>query len=317
MTQQYIRAISLVVGTTGGAGLDLSALRVTFSVQNATAQTPKSLIARIYNLSKETAATVQREFTRVILSAGYQDAPGVLFNGQIRQTKLGRESATDTFLEITAADGDEVYSTGIISQTLAAGATSVDVFREIVSAGGPLGLTAGTPPPATIKSIRPIVLHGAIRDLCRTLAASTGTSWSITDGALNFTPLRPVSTAPQQAVVLSPSTGLIGIPNQTIDGIEGTCLLNAQIKIDGYVKLDGSLINAGSVDRNVMGTSGGNLVGTGSNQSVAGLSPSGTYRVVFVEHEGDTRVDAWYTTFIGFADDGNAKAGNAALTAVP
>ena len=315
MTQQYLRAVSLVVGTAGGSGLDLSALRVEFTVTHPSVQTPKLLVARVSNVAKSTAATVHAEFTRVSLSAGYQGAIGLLFQGAIRQTKYGRSSPTDTYLDIIAADGDKAYSTGFVNQVLAAGWTAADVFREIVTAGAPLGLTAGTPPPVTVRGIRPKVLFGPIRDICRNLAASTGTSWSITDGALNFTPLQVAAVPSQQAIVLSPSTGLIGIPHQTIDGVEATCLLNPQIKAGSYVTIDKSLIAAAQVDVSYSAMQGGNLSPDG--KSVIGVSPTGTYYVDYVEHFGDTRGGPWYSVISCHAADANAVQGNAKLTAVP
>ncbi len=318
MTQQFLRACSLIVGNASGQGLDLSTLRIDFTVTHATVQTPKVLSARISNVSRATAGTVQQEFTRVILSAGYQGALGKLFDGQIRQTRFGRENPTDTYLDIIAADGDQAYSQGFISQTLAAGWTAGDVAREIASSASGLGLTMGTPPPDTGQAgIRPKVMFGPIRDHARVLATSTGTSWGISDGALNFAELDVAAHPSQQAAVLSPSTGLIGIPRQTIDGLEATCLLNPQITAGSYVKIDTALIAQAQVETGYGGVNGGNLVGSGSQQSVAGLSPSGVYRVVFVDHYGDTRGDSWYSTLSCYADDGNAVQSNANLTAVP
>lgn len=318
MTQQYLRDASLVVGNASGQGLDLSTLRLDFSVMHASVQTPKTAIIRVTNVSKQTAATIKGEFTRVSLSAGYVGALGLLFQGQVRQFRFGRENPTDTYFDIIAADGDQAYSTGFISQVVDKGWTASDLSKQIAAAASAQGLSAGTPPPATGQAgIRPKVMFGPIRDHCRVLAASTGTSWSITDGQLNFATLEVAASPSQQAVVLSPSTGLIGIPKQTIDGLEATCLLNPQIKAGGYVKIDSQYIAAAPVDTSYAAVQGGNLQGAGSNQSVAGLSPSGTYRVVYVDHYGDTRGDPWYSVMSCYADDGNAVQSQAGLTAVP
>jgi hypothetical protein len=320
-TRQYLRSASLIVGDASGNGLDLSALRLVFTVRHSSVQTPRTLEARISNVSKATAGTVQKEFTRVILSCGYNGALAKLFDGQIRQIKFGRESPTDTYLDIIAADGDQAYSTGFINQTLAAGWKAPDIQSQIVAATSGLGLTAGTPPPDTAAGVRPKVMFGPIRDHCRILARSTGTSWSIEDGALNFAPLNQpsgASTQSQNAIVLSPSTGLIGIPKQTLDGVEATCLLNPRIKADRYVKIDSSLIAAATVSTDYQAVKNNpNQVENGSSGYIKGLSPSGTYRVVYVDHIGDTRGNDWFSTIVGFADDGNAKMGQAGVTAVP
>lgn len=317
MSQQYLRAASLIVADAAGNGLDLSTLRIEFSVTHASTQTPRTLAARIWNVQPKTAALVQKEYTRVILSAGYEGSIGKLFAGSICQFKYGRESATDRYLDIIAADGDQAYSQGFVSQVLDAGWTAGDVHREVVSAASGLGLTAGTAPTSSQAGIRPKVLFGPIRDHCRVLAASTGTAYSITDEQLNFGALQVATTPSQQAVVLSPTTGLIGIPKQTIEGVEATCLLNSKIKADSYVTIVKDLIAQASVDTASGATNNGNLAGSGSQQSVAGLSPTGTYRVLFVDHYGDTRGEPWYSSVTCFADDGNAVMGQAGLIAVP
>ena len=335
---QFIRAASLIVGNASGKGLDLSQLRLQFNIRHASVQTPKVLEARIYNVSRQTAASVQKEYTRVILSAGYQGNIGKLFDGQIRQIRFGRENPTDTYLEIIAADGDQAYSQGTISQSLAAGWIASDVHRELVAATAEAkqlmaagtaagtqemqaqGLTAGTPPPDSGAGVRPKVMFGPIRDHCRVLAASTGTSWSIVDGALTFAPLSVPKDQPREvkATVLSPSTGLIGIPKQTIDGIEATCLLNSRLKADGYVTIDTGLINQAQVSAAYGAVQANpNQVEAGSNSYIAGISPSGTYRIVYVDHVGDTRGNEWYSTVACYADDGNAKMSDENRTAVP
>ncbi|MCH4090718.1 hypothetical protein [Acetobacter sp.] len=45
MTQQFIRAFSLVVGDASGSGLDLATLRVTFNITHGTTETPRILSA--------------------------------------------------------------------------------------------------------------------------------------------------------------------------------------------------------------------------------------------------------------------------------
>lgn len=319
MTQQFLRAASLVLGNSQGQGLDLSTLRLDFTISHSTVQTPRTAMIRVTNVSKNTAAKVQKEFTQVSLSAGYKGAIGLLFQGEIRQFRYGRENPTDTYLDIIAADGDQVYSQGFISQVIDTGYTSTDVFREIVAAGATQGLTMGDAPPSNGQAgIRPKVIWGPIRDHCRVLGTSTGSSWSITDGRLNYATLQVALAPTQQAIVLTPSTGLIGIPKQTIDGIEATCLLNPKIKAGSYVLIDRQYITAAPVSTDAKANlANPNQTERGSNSYIAGLSPTGTYRVVYVDHYGDTRGDPWYSVMSCFADDGGAKQLGAGLVAVP
>jgi hypothetical protein len=121
--QQFLRKIGLVV-TAGSSGLDLSNMRIVFKVfQVDLPSTPNHATIKVYNLSDDTAKSVQKEFTAVRLQARYEGGSyGVIFNGTIKMVRRGRDNPTDTFLEILAADGDVARNFGIVNTTLAAGA---------------------------------------------------------------------------------------------------------------------------------------------------------------------------------------------------
>lgn len=321
--QQYLRTISLTVGISdqqllrnvradaevnpnfltqpsSQEPLDLSPLRVVFSIVAASASTPRQLNVRVYNLSQATAGKIQAEYDTISLSAGYQGRNGLLFAGAVQQKRYGRENPTDTFFDLFASDGYEILANGFISQSLAAGWSYADVYREIILAGAPLGLKAGTVPPDQPKGIRPLVLYGPLRKVMETLAKNLGLKWQIHDNILTFilpSVADPQIKEPQMVVtsessisavtVLSPSTGLIGIPAQTLDGIEATCLLNSRIKPGSLVKIDRSLITAGKNDLAVSAVN-----------PYPSIAKDGIYRVMWTEHEGDTRGEPWFTHLV-------------------
>ena len=112
---------------------------------------------------------------------------------------------------------------------------------------------------------------------------------------------------PGEAVVLTGRTGLIGWPDQTEAGISARCLLNPAIKCQGLVKIDNKSINQTQVVENTFGSFGGESVGEGETGGVshfpsrqdfrmfASVTEDGYYRVLVVEHVGDTRGNEWYT----------------------
>ena len=108
--QQYIRNASLIVADAQGNGLDLASLRIVFKVKKSSAQTPNSAIIRVYNLSDNTAKQIREEFQSVTLQAGYQSNFGLIFKGNIKQVRFGRENSTDTYVDIAAGDGDQSYN---------------------------------------------------------------------------------------------------------------------------------------------------------------------------------------------------------------
>jgi len=292
MADQYLRKVSLVVADQSGSGLDLSELRIKFVVKQWDIQTPNSLSARVYNVSDQTAQLVKDEFTRVVLQAGYDGGNyGVIFDGTIVQARRGRESATDTYLDILAADGDEAYNFAILNASLAAGATPKDradlsfkaMAEHNVGTGYIADLSGGGLP-------RGKVMFGMARDELRKIAATTGTTWSIQDGKVQIVPV--TSYLPGEAVVLTARTGMIGLPEQTADGIKVRSLLNPRIKSAARVQIDNKSIQNAELD----------LRYTAIN-FFPRVTDDGFYRVIAVDHSGDTRGNDFYSDMICIAVD--------------
>ncbi|MGH8431847.1 MAG: phage protein, partial [Solimonas sp.] len=136
-TPQFGRKASLIVGLDSGDAIDLSELRVVFSIRRGDLQTPNSGRFRVFNLAPDTARRVQKEFTRVVFQGGYEGNFGILFDGTIKQVRRGRASQTDTYLDITAADGDSAYNFAVVNTTLAAGSTPADHVAAACTAMNP------------------------------------------------------------------------------------------------------------------------------------------------------------------------------------
>lgn len=304
MSRQWLRKISLVVGSNAGSGLDLSPMRIKFSTKKGDLQTPNTADIRVYNLSPDTANRVQKEFTRVVLQAGYQENFGIIFKGNIKQVRRGRENGTDTYLDIFAADGDAAYNFSTVNQTLAAGSGQKDVVGVCAGAMQQHGVTQGAMPELAGPQLpRGQVMYGMARDYMRTSAQSTGTSWSIQDGQLTMIPR--TGYLPGQAVVLTAKTGLIGTPEQTQEGIRAKALLNPQIRIGTRVKIDNNSILRAKIDMNY----------TAINMTPK-VANDGFYRVLMAEYQGDTHGQDWYVNITCLALDDTVPAALAAKGAV-
>jgi hypothetical protein len=284
---QYPRLCTLLVANNQGKALDLSAFRIKFSVKRSNAQTPNVADIIVYNLSSSTAILLQQQFTRVVLQAGYQGNYGVIFAGNIKQTIIGRDSGTDTFFRIIAGDGDLAYNFAIVNQTLGPGATFQSQVNAAVSAMAPMGTTAGgnTQVPAGTVLPRGKVLYGNARTYLRGVANSTNQSWSIQDEKIVFVPNN--AYLPGTAVVISSETGMIGTPQQTLEGVNVKTLLNPKIQISTRVQLDNKLVARLAINLAVPGT---------ASAIPAPLTTNGVYYVLVVEHTGDTRGVDWYSS---------------------
>lgn len=143
---QFGRKVSIIVGQDAGAALELSELRVVYDIKRGDLQTPNSARFRVYNVSETTRQRIEREFTRVVVQAGYEGNFGIIFDGTIKQVRRGRESQTDTYLDITAADGDSAYNFAVVNSTLSAGSAVSDHVQVCSRAMAQYGVTLGYTP---------------------------------------------------------------------------------------------------------------------------------------------------------------------------
>lgn len=291
---QWLRACSLVVADSGGQGLELGELRVTFSTKKGDTETPNSAEIRVYNLSEATMSRMQREFTRVVLQAGYQSNCGVIFDGSIRQYRKGRENGTDAWLEITAADGDKAYNWAVVNTTLAAGSKPADRVKACQDSFAAKGMQAGYMPDLGGNALpRGKVMYGMARKYMRGEAAGTECSWSFQDGKMTM--VKNAGYLPGEAVVLTHETGLVGTPEQTNEGVKVRCLLNPKLKVNGRIKLDNKSVQQAKTDLKA------------GAQRPPKMDSDGFYRILKVEFCGDTRGNDWYADMICVGLDDTSK----------
>ena len=291
-TDANVGRVCKLVVSTGSQGLDLSEFRINFHVKAADTQTPNMAYIRIYNLAPSTRASIIQTCRSVLLQAGYTNNYGGIFQGNIIRFKQGKESNVDSYLDIIAADGDEGYNFGVISQSFAAGSNTIDHVYAIAAQMGinvdksvatalsnPMGATGGIQPRGT-------VLYGMGRALLTDIARDHNARWSIQNGTLIM--VLNTGYLPGQAIVVNSQTGMIGIPEATDNGIQVQIELNPLVQIGGLIQLNQDSIST------YPNMSAGYL--TDSTQ-VRGIAPfyaatvstDGFYRIMAVEHEGDTR----------------------------
>ena len=128
------------------------------------------------------------------------------------------------------------------------------------------------------------------RDVLRDVSRSTGTQWSIQNGVVQTVPVN--SYLPGDAIVLTSQTGMVGVPEQTVDGIVITALLNPQFQVAGRVQIDNASI-AQTLDTSGFYVPYDSFTGF---QYLAKIAPNdGTYRILVCGHQGDTRGNEWYS----------------------
>lgn len=285
--------------------LDLSDMHVTFEVRAEDVQSPTNARIRVENLSRGTVSEIQEQYSRVVLQAGYYGAAfGVIFDGTVKQFAKGRSDAKTTYLDILAADGDLAYNYATVNTSLAAGSTPQQRLNTVISTLGAKGVKPGDVVIPNTGGILPRgkVLFGLTKAAMRQLTQDQDSSWNISSGRVNVTPLQAYTQ--QEAVLLNSKTGLIGRAEQTEDGVRARMLINPRVQVGGLVQIDNASINQ-TQQAPEFALPAGQLpydryVGV---QMLADVAADGLYRVYVVEYRGDTRGHEWYADLTLLAVD--------------
>ncbi|MFC4421131.1 hypothetical protein [Cupriavidus pampae] len=361
----------------------------------------------MFNVSDATRHRIEREFGRIVVQAGYEGNFGIIFDGTIKQVRRGRENQTDTYLDITAADGDSAYNFAVVNNTLSAGSTAADHVQVCTRAMVQFGVTLGYTPFGNPTSSKPTaadiadqqakvgaarkpldakqseqlallgqvkdlrvraeelsqagdqageiallrqaqgllgqvdqlekevnslylpawqredaklkamqasaalpdppvasrqglprgkVMFGMARDFMRWTARTEQTVWSIQDGKVIMVP--ETSYLPGEIPVITAETGMIGMPEQTQNGITIKMLTNPSVKIGRLIRIDNASVQRYEYSLNV-----GQKEQNERIQKQAKLQDDGFYYVMIAEHSGDTRGKEYYTDVFCLAAD--------------
>ena len=284
--RQYLRKFQLIAQDEDGQGVDLSEFRVVFTVNKRFTSTPNDAIVTIYNLSEQTKQRfLKNEFTKLFLQAGYEGNFSLIITGDIKDKRAGIENGVNTFIEVAIADGDKALNNSITSVTLAAGSTPKDHIDIYAKDFANYDITEGTINTGATDAYslpRAKTIFGQTSFHARNTGRSIGSDFSIIDNKIQY--VLSDSTIDEEAVSINTSTGMIGSPQQTIEGINAKCLLNPRIKVNGQVFINQEDVILAPVD--------GLLLNAKPSVSV-----DGHYKIQWLTHSGDTRGNEWSTSF--------------------
>lgn len=292
MTRQWIRKVRLVVGN-GSEGVDCSDLRIRFAVRTQDVNYPWQADITVTNLSNATANRIRNEYKEVYLEAGYEDGSEEIFRGEVIQVRgPGRETPTDTYLNIQAAASQRAHSYAVVNKTLAAGHTFRDQVDAVLEAMKPFGVTAGyIADLGDTKMPRGRAMFGMARNQLRAICMATGASWHIAGTKLNI--VKNNESLPGSAIVINSETGMIGMPVQTIEGVEARCLLNPRLKVGGLVQ-----INEASIQRARLNITTNNSYVVEKTILDRNIDSDGIYKILQIIHTGDTRGTEYYSDIL-------------------
>jgi hypothetical protein len=254
-------------------GVEITATRVAFKIEKDFAKEPNTCELHLTNLNQGARHELTRNPLFVHVSAGWEDNGGVqlLFTGDLRHGQSVKDgSEWDTVLQL--ADGGRAFQHARISRSYKAGTSALTVIRDAArSMGLALPQNLETSPALTRSFPTGIQLHGKTSDELTQLLQPYGYRWTIQNGRL--TVLKDDDVEPNQAIVISQETGMIGAPefgrpekNGRPPKLSGRAFLNPAIA-------PGRLLNVRSA-----------LV-------------TGIFRVDRVTHVGDSHGSEWVTEF--------------------
>ena len=257
------------------AGVRVPGLRVRFNVTRDVTGKTNRMTCEIFNLKEATRNRMAVDKPRVVIDAGYTDNLGSLFNGVGVRVSSTKES-TGYVTEVEGKSGLGVL-TGTVNKSFAPGtpftqilcalaeATELDARRAIAT----INETSFTAKERIAR--HGFMLSGRLNKILDQLSNTFDFTWTVQNGELII--LTRDGTVLGDAVLLSPGTGLVDSPEEVFDEkrpnkhiIKGTSLLQPRI-------IPGSLLQ------------------------MQGAQVSGRFKVMKVQHTGDTHGEQWHTNF--------------------
>lgn len=311
MSVNWRRHFELQLSASNGETITLSDFKVTFEIDCPQAAGWRVATIRIFNLNRDTQnKIINRQYNLVQVIAGYKGAQetatgenyGLIFAGELRFTFAGRDkdNPTDTFTLIQARDGHQAVMNAVVHDTLGAGYAAEHTNTLMMRSFAAQGLTQGQRPalPATTFP-RGKVFYGMTHDYMNDFAAQCRATWQIVNGKVLLVPDENYIYDP---VVLNSDTGLVGMPEQTMNnGVNVRCLINPRIQPNGLIHLDQALILHKEYASADIANAKGYLTPTAGNnapEDKQSLATDGLYVVTSIKYTGDTRGTAWYMDMI-------------------
>jgi hypothetical protein len=276
MAQNFDRQYRFSAGQAGGAGFEVGTadpvgLHVYFNVQKVDASTANTSKITLWNLNPAHLAALNEKDCVVTLRAGYGSNMPLIFVGTITHIETVHDGS-DRMTEMEAIDGRVVLRDTFVSLSYK-GKTNTKKIME--DTAGQMGVAVTFSYNAEFSDYPDGFSYiGPAKTVLDKTCAPTGLIWEIQNGVLQVK--RKFDTMSREVYVISPSTGLIGIPKKLTKSAENdtdkpeigweiTYFMNGAIGVGDYVKIESETV-------------------------------TGFFRVDTVEHDGDNLEGDWLST---------------------
>ena len=224
-------------------------LRVQFSVSKGISGSPNTFEIKLWNLNAGHRNALGKELQSVTLEAGYVPPEGggnlgIIAKGAIRDYQHDREGP-DIITTVSCGDGDLAYRKATISKTIPKGTPIPDVVETIYKEMEKQGIKKGEWKfPDDIRTLkRPYSMCGACTRELDTLGRGNGFYWSMQNEVLEIIPGDGNLSG---SILVSPSTGMIGAPTITDNGVKVKALLNPEARPNRLVTIESQMLQMNS-----------------------------------------------------------------------
>ena len=267
MAQLWNREIGLRFGKKGNLGVKITKLRITFVIGKTSDSNANTSKIKVYNLNERSRTILEQGGDLVaILEAGYTGTGlEVLFKGEIDKSQFGRVGP-DWVTTIFVKDGSTAITKTHFEKSYA-GPVDLKAIAEDITR------TLRNEADIIVKDLKNLSsdivqngfsANGLASRILDNIVEKQGLEWSIQNGELQI--IAPDSSD-DEAIVLTPETGLIGSPVKREDGVEFRALLQPKVKPGGAVKIESRNLN-------------------------------GLFRIRQAQFKGDTHGTPWFVTAV-------------------
>lgn len=267
MAQLFQRAVRVTLGATV-----IADLRVQFKIKQSLTKEPNTLQLSIFNLSAETRGKMQSKGVQIIVEAGYADTIAQIFKGTSTVIDHVHEGP-DWITKVQCGDGVIPFNVNVHG-SFKKGTPVSTVFEDIAKKTGldVSGAVSRVRSAVSEQFTKGHTAFGKAGNVLDDLVNGRGLEWSIQDGRMQVLPFG--GTTSDSAVVLSPTTGLIGSPaHGTAEKEKKASLLVAKSLLQPSLR-PGRAVRV---------------------ENVADAKANGDFRVVTSTHDGDTAGGAWWS----------------------
>lgn len=252
----FDRQYRLAAGPAGGTGFEVGetskaqpvALHVNFSLQKSDLETQNTGRVTLWNLNPSQLAVLNEKDCVVSLKAGYGSKLALIFAGIVSYVSTTTDSA-DRKTEIEVIDNLVEIRDTYVSVSYNGTVNWKTIFDDVAAQMGVAVSYSYNAEFADISNGFSFV--GLARDIMTKGCKCCNLSWSIQNGVMQVK--KPGDVMSREVYVLSPDTGLLGIPARVVItqdeatgkntlGWDVEYFLNGAINIDDYVKLESETV---------------------------------------------------------------------------